>query len=73
MIVDGRVVANRSPSAAMAATGRPQIAAARSTGHSSSRPDSSGQPTVWADVPAGNLSPVPVNANQMKRFYRVRR
>jgi hypothetical protein len=32
-----------------------------------------GPPTVWTDVAGGSLSPVMVSANQMKRFYRVRR
>ena len=32
-----------------------------------------GPPTVWTDVAGGALSPVTVNINLMKKFYRVRR
>ena len=41
----GRVAASRSPSATIRSTGSPVIAAARSSGHSSRRASSSGQPT----------------------------
>ena len=64
MIVDGRVRARRSPSATISAAGSPQIAAARSTGHSSSRSESSGQPTVWA---ASHSSSVP-SASRITRI-----
>ena len=57
MIADGRVAARRSPRPRTTSTGSPQMVAARSTGHSSSRAESSGQPTVCDASHASSAAP----------------
>ncbi len=56
-IAVGRVVAIRSPSRRTVPGGRPHSAAARSTGQSSSRAASSGQPVVCAASHASSAAP----------------
>ena len=53
----GRVVTMRSPRRRTTSTSSPHSAAARSTGHSSSRASSSGQPTVCASSHSRSAAP----------------